>query len=202
LESNGVSAEVKEKIDVIVGKNIPQAENYITTSVLKMDALLSGLLQISRLGRFKINKEELDMNETVSEILETINYQVEKAGVKMEISELPSCIGDKNQINQLFSNIIGNALKYLDSNRNGVISVSGKKEGDYSVYCVEDNGIGILPAHQEKIFEIFYQLKPEKSIGEGLGLTIVKKIIDIHHGKIWVDSEPNKGSKFYISLPS
>jgi signal transduction histidine kinase len=202
LESNGVSAEVKEKIDVIVGKNIPQAENYITTSVLKMDALLSGLLQISRLGRFEINKEELDMNETVSEILETINYQVEKAGVKMEISELPSCIGDKNQINQLFSNIIGNALKYLDSNRNGVISVSGKKEGDYSVYCVADNGIGILPDHQEKIFEIFYQLTPEKSIGEGLGLTIVKKIIDIHHGKIWVDSEPNKGSKFYISLPS
>ncbi len=149
-----------------------------------------------------MNKEELDMNETVSEILDTINYQVERAGAKMEISELPSCIGDKNQINQLFSNLIGNALKYLDSNRNGVISVSGKKEGNYSVYCVEDNGIGISPDHQEKIFEIFYQLKPKKSTGEGLGLTIVKKIIDIHHGNIWVESKPGTGSKFYVSLPN
>jgi PAS domain S-box-containing protein len=201
LESDEISQEVKKKIDMIVRQEIPRAEHYITTSVSKMDALLSGLLQISKLGRFEINKEKLDMKRIVSEISDTIRYQVDKAGAKVQLSELPSCTGDENQINQLFSNLIGNALKYLDSNRNGVIRVTGKRESDYSVYCVEDNGIGISPDHQEKIFEIFYQLKPKKSTGEGLGLTIVKKIVDIHHGKVWLESKFGTGSKFYVSLP-
>jgi signal transduction histidine kinase len=78
--------------------------------------------------------------------------------------------------------------------------VTGKKEGDYSVYCVEDNGIGISPEHHEKIFEIFHQLKPGIG-GEGLGLSVVKKIIERHTGKIWVESEIDVGSKFFVSLP-
>lgn len=201
LESAVISQEVKENIDLLIRKEIPLAEHYIATSVSKMDALLSGLLQISRLGQLKIIKEKLDMNSIVSETLDTTKYLVEKSGAKLKIAELPSCTGDKNQMSQLFSNLIDNALKYLDSNRNGIIKVSGKKEGAYSVYCVEDNGIGISPDHQEKIFEIFYQLKPKKSTGEGLGLTIVKKIVDIHHGKVWLESQVGTGSKFYVSLP-
>jgi PAS domain S-box-containing protein len=202
LGGHGTSAEVKEKIDVIVEKDIPQAEHYITTSVSKMDALLAGLLHISRLGRIEIKKEKLVMNKIVSDVLNALQYKVEKSGIKIEMSELPSCIGDKNQINQLFSNLIDNAIKYLDFSRSGVINVSGKTEGDYSVYCVEDNGIGISPEHNEKIFEIFYQLKPKISAGEGLGLTIVKKIIDMHSGHIWLESELGKGSKFFVSIPS
>lgn len=202
FKSDGISGEVKEKIDVIIREEIPQAEHYITASVSKMDALLTGLLQISRLGRFEMNKEEIDMNKLVSDILDTSKYQVENAGVKIEISELPSCTGDKAQLNQLFSNMLGNALKYLDPGRPGKIKVSGRTENNRSVYCVEDNGIGISPDHHEKIFDIFYQLKPKQSSGEGLGLTIVKKIVDMHHGQIWVESEPGTGSKFYVSVPN
>ena len=202
LERDEISAEVKEKVDLIVKKNIAIAENHISTSVSKMNALLSGLLQISRIGRFEINKEKLDMNEIISDIVDTVKYQVEKAGAKVEISELPSCTGDNNLINQLFSNIIENALKYLDPERPGIIRFSGRTENGSSVYCIEDNGIGIPPDHKEKIFEIFYQLKPKQSAGEGLGLTIVMKVINIHHGKIWVESEPGTGSKFYVSLPN
>jgi signal transduction histidine kinase len=102
----------------------------------------------------------------------------------------------------LFSNLIENALKYLDSERSGVINVSGRKENGHSVYYVEDNGIGISPKYQEKIFEIFYQLEPSKEEGEGLGLAIASKIVQSHSGKIWVESEIGKGSKFVVSLPA
>ena len=114
---------------------------------------------------------------------------------------MPSCRGDKNEINQVFSNILGNAVKYLDPSREGTIKISGCKNDSNSLYCIEDNGIGISPQYQNKIFEIFHRLEPEKSEGEGIGLTIVQKILNRLGGKIWVESEPGKGSKFFISLP-
>jgi signal transduction histidine kinase len=83
-----------------------------------------------------------------------------------------------------------------------VIQISAKIEDGQSVYCVEDNGAGIAMDHQGKIFEIFHRLEPEKKGGEGLGLTIVRRILDRHNGKVWVESEPGKGSKFFVSLPS
>lgn len=202
LETNEISAEVKEKFDVIVKKNIPEAEHYISASISKMDALLSGLLKISRLGRRELKRERLDMNRLMSAISNTISYQLNEAGTSLEISELPSCSGDENQINNLFSNIIENALKYLNPERPGIIRISGRTEEGRSIYSVEDNGIGILPEHQDKIFEIFYQLKPKKSTGDGLGLSIVKKILEKHSGNIWLESEIGKGTKFYVSLPS
>jgi len=200
LDSDRVSAEVKEEIASIVEKDIPEAEKFISRSVVKMESLLSGLLQISRIGRLEHKEVKIDMNKMISVIHDTSKFQIDKAGVNLEITELPSCKGDETQINQLFSNLIDNALKYLDPARLGVIKISGHKENGSSVYCVEDNGIGIKPEHQGKIFEIFHQLEPRKAEGEGLGLTIVNKVVERHNGKIWVESELGKGSKFFVSL--
>jgi signal transduction histidine kinase len=100
----------------------------------------------------------------------------------------------------MFSNLLNNALKYLDPSRPGKIHITGRQEGDRVIYCVADNGIGIPLKHQKKIFEIFHRLNPEDTIGEGLGLTIVNKIISLHGGDIWIESRPGKGSRFFISL--
>jgi signal transduction histidine kinase len=114
---------------------------------------------------------------------------------------LPPCIGDRSQIDQVFSNLIDNALKYLDPSRPGLILITGHKNHKQVIYCVKDNGIGIAPEHHEKIFDIFHQITPSESKGEGLGLSIVQKIIERHEGKIWIKSEPGKGSNFFLSLP-
>lgn len=105
------------------------------------------------------------------------------------------------QINQVFSNMLNNALKYLDPNRLGVIRVCGREEPDRVVYSIEDNGIGIAAEHRDSIYRIFHRLDPQRGTGEGLGLTIVQRVLERHRGKMWVESEVNEGSKFYVSLP-
>ena len=138
----------------------------------------------------------------MSDIASAFEFQLKNSGIELQIERLPSCRGDDFQINQMFTNLIDNALKYLDPGRHGIIRVSGEKKNGIVVYCVEDNGIGIARSHQDKIFEIFHRLDPERGDGEGLGLNIVWKILDRHNGNIWVESEPGKGSRFYVSLPA
>ena len=191
-----------ERLGETLTQEIPESIQYILSSVGKMDALLTGLLRYSRLGRAVPNIEQLDMNVMMADIAQTMEFQIKQTGATLRIGELPGCRGDAVQINQVFSNLLLNAVKYLAPGRPGVISVSGRKEEGQSIYTVEDNGIGIDPLHQDKIFEIFHRLNPAASEGEGLGLTIALRILERHEGKIRLESEPGKGSKFLVTLPS
>lgn len=132
-----------------------------------------------------------------------MEFQIKDTGAELTIEDMPNCLGDGDMINQVFSNLIGNALKYLDPDRKGKIHISGRIEDGNGIYCVTDNGIGINPAHQGKIFELFHRLNPADTTGgEGLGLTIVTRILDRLNGSIRVESEPGNGSKFFVSLPT
>jgi PAS domain S-box-containing protein len=194
-------ADKKEKIKSITEEDIAESMKYITTSINKMDSLLTSLLKLSRSGSVEMMITDCDMNRIVADVLDAMEYQLVTAGAKCEVSELPLCRGDERQLNQLFSNLIGNAIKYLDPERDGIIIVTGYKTKHLSVYCVEDNGIGIEHESLIRIFDVFHQISPD-SEGEGIGLSIVKKIIDRLGGDIWIESDPGKGSKFYVSLPA
>jgi len=201
LLSEDVPRSIKEQLSPLIDEDIPDALGYIQMGISKIDSLNTALLRISRLGTTSLNIEDLDMNELMSDIEDSIQYQTREKGINLEIGELPDCKGDKNQINQVFSNLIDNSIKFLDPTRSGIIKVSGHREDGKVVFCVEDNGVGIAPEYQKKIFELFHRLKPSESTGEGLGLTIVSRILDRHIGNIWVESEVGKGSRFYVSLP-
>jgi PAS domain S-box-containing protein len=202
LNSEGISPQLRKKLTPIINEDIPLAFQYILTSSAKMDSLLSGLLRLSRLGRAALNIKHLDMNKLVAEVVASVEFQIKESGTTVEISDLPPCYGDETQINQVFSNLLDNALKFLNPKRKGKIKIRGKTEKEQVVYCVEDNGIGIDEKDKQVIFEIFRRLDPEARSGEGLGLTIVRKILDRHSGRVWVESEPGKGSKFFVSLPA
>ena len=202
LRSNDVPTKIKEELATFLDEDIPDALKYILTSISKMDSLLSGLLRLSRLGRAALSKKHLDMDKLISDIASAFEYQIKKTGITLQIDPLPSCCGDETQINQVISNLLDNALKYLDPTRPGNIRISGKAENGQVIYSIEDNGIGIAAEHQDKIYEIFHRLNPAGTPGEGLGLTIVRLILDRHSGKIWVASEPGKGSTFFVSLPT
>ena len=193
------------KLMAMMEAALPEFNNslhHIRHGAKQMDALLKGLLKLSRSGRAALNICTVDMNKLVARAISSIDFQAKQAGVKIQIGELPFCKADEVQVTQVITNLLSNALKFLDPNRPGVIRISGSIEHNRSIYCVADNGIGIPSQHQEKIFELFHRLNPSKSDGEGLGLTIVRQILGRLEGEVRVVSQPGEGSRFIVSLPN
>lgn len=180
---------------------IPQALRFITAGVSKMDALLTGFLRFSRLGRVTLTIVPLDMDAMVAEIVQTMRFQLDQAHARVQVGPLPRCMGDSTHTGQVFSNLLDNALKYRDPSRAPVIKITGRVENGQAIYSVEDNGIGIAPEHQHKVFDIFHRLNPTAAPGEGLGLTIVQRILERQDGKIWIESKAGIGSTFHLMLP-
>jgi len=201
LAGKNSSHDYEEYTKAIIEKEIPESIGYIVSSTSKMRSLLTGLLNLSRLGQVLIQNKAIDMNSLLGRLSIMFSARAREAGINIEISDLPSCTGDESQLTQLFSNLIDNALNYIDPDRPGIIKITGRQEKHQSIYCIEDNGIGIAPEYHEKIFELFHQLNPTSN-RIGIGLSLIKKILDIQQGDIRLESEPGKGSKFFISLPA
>lgn len=191
-----------EQIEPLLKEGIPESLGFITRSTKRMASLLDGLLQVSRVGSVEITNKTLDMDRIVAGVLAAMEHQINESNAAVTVDSLPGCIGDAHMMDHVLTNLVSNAVKYLDPGKKGKIRISGKVEDSMSIYCVQDNGIGISPAHQQKVFEIFHRLNPEGSVsGEGLGLTIVTRIMARLGGEIWLESEPGSGSKFFIALP-
>ncbi len=191
-----------ESVNQIASTKVPRALGFILANVTKMDRLLEGLLRISRTGRLSLNIDKVDMNKLIASVVYTQQYQIKKLSATVNIQNLPDCYGDLNLLNQVFSNLVGNAIKYRHTKRQLVINVGAQDTFNRIVYAIADNGMGIEERHLQKIWNVFYRVdsgSPEA--GEGIGLAFVKRIVEKHHGKIWVESEAGVGSTFFLELP-
>jgi len=190
------------KIKMAIEDEIPLSLGFITSSVDKMRVLIDGLLRVSRIGTVDIEIADIDMNALLGEVRGAMEYQLQEHVNVFEAGDLPGCRGDVDLLNQVFTNLIDNAIKYRDPSRDTIIEVDGKVVDGKAVYCVRDNGKGVDKPYQGKVFEIFHRLDPEEdAAGEGLGLTIVTRILDRLGGEIRLESAEGKGCSFYITLP-
>ena len=216
-----VAHELKAPVAAVIGfinlindKNINVSEvqrvDYLNRSFKRLNTLLemvNDLLDISRMEIKKKEREivELDIVEILKSNTEFLEMELKKKGVVVNFNienDIPHIKADYNEISRLFTNIIGNALKY--NKENGSINISVSHSGNYVTTKISDTGIGLKPEEQEKLFHEFYRVKNEKTRnipGTGLGLSIVKRIVESYNGKIEVESEYGSGSTFIISLP-
>jgi light-regulated signal transduction histidine kinase (bacteriophytochrome) len=175
---------------------------YVTDGVIRMQALIKDLLEYSRVGtRGKAFTPE-NCTQAVEQALSNLRSTVENTGSKITCDTLPVVMADVSQLSRLFQNLIGNAMKFCNR-KPPKVHISAKQKGDDWVFSVKDNGIGIDPKHFERIFAIFQRLHTrEEYEGTGIGLSLCKKIVERHGGRIWVESAVGKGATFFFTIPA
>ncbi|HEX3034074.1 MAG TPA: PAS domain S-box protein [Thermodesulfobacteriota bacterium] len=178
--------EGKEQLDLLISR------------VKRMHSLVDGILQYSRVGRIREEKVEVNLRELVAEVIDMI-VPPENIEIKVE-NELPSVLCEKTRIEQVFQNLLSNAVKFMDKPK-GEIRIGCVQDGSFWKFSVSDNGPGIEEKYFKKIFQMFQTLTPrDESENTGIGLALVKKIIEMYGGKIWVESKAGHGSTFFFTM--
>jgi signal transduction histidine kinase len=175
--------------------------NHISVSSDRMRALVTGLLEYARIGIEK-KMAKVDCNKTVAEVIDGLQFLVKESKAVIKVHELPEVVGFPNELKQLFQNLITNAIKFRKPEVNPEIEIGFTVKNDHKEFFVKDNGIGIDPAFKDKIFVIFQRLHTRSQYeGTGIGLAYCRKIVELHNGKIWIESEEGKGTTFYFTIP-
>ena len=215
--SYSVSHDLRAPIRAIDGYTKIIAEDYadqfdddglkILQSIInnskKMGMLIDDLLAFSKLGRKQVAFLDIDMMTLVSSVREELLFEVGENVPEFTIDALPPAKGDQSLIKQVWINLISNAIKYSKYKDKTIITIDYYINGNQTVYSIRDEGAGFDMAYYDKLFGVFQRLHSQSEFeGTGIGLAIVQKIVDRHHGSVWAESELDKGTCFYFSLPS
>ncbi|MBU1061269.1 MAG: HAMP domain-containing protein, partial [Candidatus Omnitrophica bacterium] len=202
----GTKAFTKLLMEDYSNKLDKEGKEYLKTildSSVRMTRLIEDLLNLSRIGRIKNIEPDIDLSAILLNVRKNLVYALEEKKVDLKLTEnFPKVTCDKIRISEVFSNLISNAIKYSKKDVRPVIEVGYEDKGGFYEFHVKDNGIGIEKEYYDKVFQIFQRLHAKGEYeGTGAGLTIVKKIVENHGGKIWIASTPGEGSTFYFTLP-
>jgi light-regulated signal transduction histidine kinase (bacteriophytochrome) len=177
-----------------------QILEYVASATSRMTNLIKGLLDFSRIGNNR-DIQEVDCQELVNTISEDFETALQEVNGTVKFNELPKVMGNPLELRIVFQNLISNGLKFKKQNTPPVIEVSAEESNTHFKFCVTDNGIGIDKSNHDKIFFIFQRLHSlEEFEGTGLGLAYCRKIVELHGGKIWIESKKGVGSSFYFTL--
>ena len=167
-----------------------------------MSILIDDLLSFSRMGRTSLNLSKINLNKLIDEIIKLLENDTKNRKIKWKIKKLPRINGDPSLLRQVFINLLSNALKYTRNKKITIIEIDFTEEHDNYIIFIKDNGIGFNSKYKDKLFGVFQRLHSDKEFeGTGIGLAIVKRIINRHNGKVWAEGKINKGATFYLSLP-
>jgi PAS domain S-box-containing protein len=194
--------DIETAVLTIVREDIAGALGYISASTMKFQRLIDTLLLLSRTGKQELRVEEADVRTIVESTISSLRQMIQNSGAEVIAEALPSIQGDITAIGQVFSNLISNALKYSKPGRPGRIVVGGQISNELAHYWVRDNGAGIAASAQQRLFQVFQRFHPDLASGDGMGLAIVKRIVERHGGRVWAESEEGVGTTFHVELPA
>jgi len=201
-------SQLRERGLGLIDDEMTESIRFIQTSVTRLSRIIDALLRLSRIGRIEYQWQSIHVQNVVATVITSMAGTIDEKGADITVAQLPNAWGDPTAVEQVFANLIGNALNYLDPTRLGRIEIGSIADGSLGsgneghTYYVRDNGLGIPEAHRPKLFQAFQRLHPHVAQGEGMGLATVRRIVDRHSGRIWVESTAGGGSTFFVTLPA
>ncbi|TAH42585.1 MAG: PAS domain S-box protein [Bacteroidetes bacterium] len=201
----GIST-LAEILQMEFGSDLPEEAkgllSRIVTSTIKIHTLVEDLLEFSKVGRIEMTKENVSMKDLIDKIVFELVPRDPENKTSVQIDNLSDCVCDKQLIYQVWVNFISNALKYSAKKENPLIRIGNYFKNNEQVYYIKDNGAGFDMAYYKKLFGVFSRLHTEQEfIGTGVGLSIVKRIVERHGGNVWAEGNPGIGATFFFSLP-
>jgi signal transduction histidine kinase len=206
LASN-LSDEGRNAAKALIDRDMAESVHYIQTAVTRLSGIIDALLRLSRAGRVEYRPKLVELPLVISRIVEAMRVTIAERQAVITVLDLAPVWADPTAVEQIFANLIGNAVNYLDASRPGRIEI-GMTEREVDdlekplIYYVKDNGLGIADAYLPKVFAVFQRLHGSVAPGEGVGLALVRRMVERHGGKVWVESAEGAGSTFFVAFPS
>lgn len=192
---------LRTELGEAVSESVGSALDSMQDAAKSMKNILNGLMRLSKIGRVELNCQRISLHACVEQAMEALAYQIKQSDAAIECGELPDIIGDEKLLTRVFQNLIGNALKFIPSDRTPCIQLSAQEDESHWIVSVKDNGIGIPPEQAEKVFLAFKRLQSKQQYeGAGIGLAICEKIIGRHQGRIWVRSNLGQSTTFSFTF--
>ncbi|WP_110855359.1 sensor histidine kinase [Paraburkholderia silvatlantica] len=205
IANSSLSPQVRERIERTINEDIGEALRYLQTAVLRASHIIDALLRLARVGRVEYRRQRVSVQELVQRVVDAMHASIRARGAQVSVQTLPDVWGDPTALEQVFANLIGNALNYLDPARDGRVEIGTAHAPpgveSLQIFYVRDNGLGIPEVGLPRLFQAFQRMHGNVASGEGIGLALVRRVVERHGGRVWVESTEGEGTTFYLSLP-
>ncbi|MGF6569551.1 signal transduction histidine kinase [Paraburkholderia sp. GAS333] len=205
VRESSLAAATRQRIERIIDEDIGEALHYLQTAVLRASHIIDALLRLSRVGRVEYRRQRVEVHDIVQRVVDAMQGSIRAKRAQVRVDDLPAVWGDPTALEQVFANLVGNAVNYLDPARDGRIEIGTTlaPPGVQSlrIFYVRDNGQGIPEVALPRLFNAFQRLHGNSTAGEGIGLALVRRVVERHGGRVWAESKEGVGTTFYLSLP-
>jgi signal transduction histidine kinase len=205
VRESSLAPGARQRIERVIDEDIGEALHYLQTAVLRASHIIDALLQLSRVGRIEYRRQKVEVRDVVQRVVDAMHASIRARQVHVSVGDLPAVWGDATALEQVFANLVGNAVNYLDLARAGRIEIgtTPAPPGVHTlcIFYVRDNGLGIPAVAVPRLFNAFQRLHGNATAGEGIGLALVRRMVERHGGRVWAESKEGQGTTFYLSLP-
>jgi signal transduction histidine kinase len=205
VRESSLAAATRQRIERVIDEDIGEALHYLQTAVLRASHIIDALLRLSRVGRVEYRRQRVEVHDIVQRVIDAMQGSIRARRAQVRVDDLPPVWGDPTALEQVFANLVGNAVNYLDPAREGRIEIGTTMAPpgvqSLRIFYVRDNGQGIPEVALPRLFNAFQRLHGNSTAGEGIGLALVRRVVERHGGRVWAESKEGVGTTFYLSLP-